>query len=54
MLSYLFTIFSVAVMGKQLTESLFGNTVMELWIIWLGVFLVLFLLKKWISYTKYK
>lgn len=54
MLAYLFTVFTAAVLGRDLTQSLFGNTVEEIWIIWTIFLAVIVFVKSRYSHAKYK
>jgi ABC-type transport system involved in cytochrome bd biosynthesis fused ATPase/permease subunit len=54
MLAYLLTIFTAAVLGRDLTQQLFGNTVEELWIMWTIFLAVIVFVKSRYSRTKYK
>jgi len=45
LLAYLTTLFTVAFMGKALTSKLFGNNIMELWIIWIQIVIAFWILK---------
>jgi len=44
-LAYFATMITVAVMGRKTAVDLFGNTVEELWLIWIQIILAVWLLK---------
>lgn len=54
MTAYLLTMLTTAMLGRDLTQSLFGNTVEELWITWTILLAVIVFVKSRCSHAKYK